>query len=237
MEKHEIFNQAIGREKFEGCNKEDLLSIGITIGSDNVAFKELYTAYFADEARFEYKPRRGAKIEVEFNRLDDEVLIKRLETELKFCVSQFLDYLNLLTLCFSNIYPLGSIVELDEKLFTKEFFNASGVKEGESSLLAVITARFVPVDENNEQQFVEYVATQYPSGAIGVMYLNQALIKGVVHNGYSDEKEKAYVQELREELVMSNKKSIAFLTKDEVDVLIKYREARRRKKMTDGEVS
>jgi len=207
------------------------------MGSNHVVFKDLYTAYFTNEARFEHKPRRGAKIEFEFNRAKEEVLIKRLEIELKFSIEQFLEYLNLLALCFGEIYPLGSVVELDEKLFTKEFMKASGVKEGERSILAVITGRFVPVDEENDNYVIEYVATPYPSGKGTTVFLNRVLIKGVVHSGFSDEEEDVHVRKLREELVLTDKKSIAFLTDDELGDLAKGTEAKVNVKLIDGEVS
>jgi len=237
MEKQEIFNQAIERGKFEGNNKEDLLSIGITIGNNHITFKDLYTAYFANKARYENKPRRGAKVEVEFNRSEDEVLIKRLETKLKFSTAQFLEYLNLLTLCFGEIYPLGSIVELDEQLFTKEFKKASGIKEGERSILAVIIGRFVPVNESSDQHLIEYVAIPYPSGEGATMFLNRVLIKGVIYSGFSDEKEEAYTQELREGLVLSSRKSIAFLTDTELDGLAQQTAKNADTILIDGEVS
>ena len=237
MEKHEIFNDAIEKGKFEGCDKEDLMSIGIAIGGNHVAFKDLYTAYFTNEARFEHKPRRGAKIEVEFKRSKDEVLVTRLKIELKFSIVQFLEYLNLLMLCFGEIYPLGSVVELDEMLFTKEFMKASGVKEGERSILAVITGRFVPVNEENDNYVIEYVATPYPAGDGITMFLNKVLIKGVIHSGYSDESEVEFVQKFREEIVLMEKKSIAFLTDDELGGLVEHTKADVRGNLVVGEVS
>jgi len=240
MEKQEIFNQAIEKEEFEGYNKEALLSIGITIGNNHVTFRDLYTAYSTNKDRYENNPRRGAKIEVEFNRSNDEVLVKQLKTELKFSIEQFLRYLNLLTLCFGEIYPLGSVVELDEKLFTEEYRKISGIKEGERSVLAVITDRFmpVPVSGSSDQHVIEYMATAYPYGDGATMFLNRVVIKGMIHSGLADEKEEAYVQELRENLVMSGRKSIAFLTDEERAGLAKQRKAaNERKKLIDGEVS
>ena len=217
MEKHEIFNQAI--EQFKDRNKEDLLSIGITIGSNHSTFRKLYTAYITNKAKYENKPRIGAKIKVEFNRSEDEVLIKRAPTELKFNTKEFMDYLNLVSICFGDIYPLGSIVELDDELFAKEYKRSSGVKEGERSWV-VIVSRFISPNEDNIQHFIEYIATPYPHGE-GTMFLNRMTIRGVVHSGLIDEAEEAYVQQLRETLVVSNSKSIAFLTDEELDRLFK----------------
>ena len=53
------------------------------------------------------------------------------------------------------------------------------------------------------------------------MFLNRMTIRGVVHSGLSDETAEAYVQQLRENLVVSNKKNMAFLTDEELDELFK----------------
>ena len=153
------------------------------------------------------------------NRSEDEILIKRAVTKLKFNTKEFMDYLNILSICFSDIYPLGSVVELDEKLFTKEYRNSLEMKEGER-FLAVIVSRFVPPNEVDNQYFSEYIATPYPHGE-GSMLLNRMTIRGIVHSGLVDETEEAYVEKLREELIISNKKSIAFLTDEELDKLYK----------------
>jgi len=246
MEKYEIFKKAIEKGKFEGC-KEGLLSIGLTIGSNRTAFKELYTAYFTNESKYEHQPRRGPKIEFEFSRSRD-VLIKRSELELKFSTARFLEYMSLQVFCYGDIYPLGSVVELDEMLFTKKFMRSSGVLKENGRILAVITGRFVPVDEGNKKHVIEYVATPFPSGKAPsgekvTMFLNKVLIKNLVHSGYSDEKESEYVQELREELVLSNKKSVAFLTDAEMEDLASQKgvqtqkEVRVNRELIDGEVS
>jgi len=218
MEKHEVFNQALEKNLFEGRKKEDLLSVGITLGSNHTTFKNLYTAYFTNEDVYENNPRIGAKIKVEFDRANEKIIIKQVETELTFNTQEFLNYLNLLALCFGDTYPLGSVVELDELLFTENFKKASGIKEGEHSVWVVITERFVATEDAFDQYFVDYVATPYPYGGTK-MFLNRVMIKGVVHKGLSDEAEEEYASQLREALVVSNKKSTAFLTDAELEGL------------------
>ena len=239
MEKHEIFEQAIGT-KFKEHNKEDLLSIGIAIGTNQKTYKDLYIAYSRGEAKYENNPRRGAKIEVEFNLSEDEILIKRLETVLKFNREQFLIYINLMMLCFGEIYPLGSVLELDEELLTKEFLRASGVKdEEEGSVRVMITDRFVPVSEDNDQFIIEYIARPFPYGEGTSMFLNRVSIKGMIHSGLADDVEETFVQELRQELVVSGKRSVAFLTDEELAGVIEERDKREDNEdnLLDGEVS
>ena len=221
MDKIEIFSQAI--ERFKDHDKEDLLSIGITIGSNPITFKKLYTAYFTNKEKFENKPRIGAKIEAKFNRFEDEVLIKRSKIELRFSTKQFLDYLNLLMICLGEIYPLGSVVEIDESLLRDEFKKAASVKtEMRSSVQVLITGRFVPLRDDNGEYLIEYVGRVRPFGEgsnVAPMLFNRVMIKSVVHSGLVDEIEEAEVMKLRSELIYGNQISVAFATDEQLEGL------------------
>ena len=221
MDKHELFNKAI--VKFKDHDKEDLLSIGVSIGSNPITFKNLYKAYFTNKEKYENKPRIGAKIEVKFNRSDDEVLIKRGRIELRFSTKQFLEYVNLLMICFSEIYPLGSVVEIDDALLRDDFRKAASVKtEMRSSVQVVITGRFVPLHDDDREYVIEYVGRVRPFGEgskIAPMLLNRAMIKGVVHSGLEDEIEEADVMKLRSELINGNQLSVAFATDKQLEGL------------------
>ena len=212
MEKQEMFEQAI-QTRFKDHNKEDLLTMGIAIGTNQKTLKNLYIAYSKSEAKYENNPKRGVKIEVEFNFSEDEVLIKRSERSLKFSREEFLVYLNLVMLCFGEIYPVGSVLELDKNLLTKDFIESSGVREGESTVRVMVTDRFVPISEDNDEYFIDYLV-RLPYGDQSTIFLNRVLIKGMVHDGLVNESEEELVQEeLRKELVASGKRSVIFFNR------------------------
>jgi len=178
MEKHELFVQAIATEIFEKYDDSELVSIGMSIGGNEFIFKELYKAYLQNAPSYENNPMIGAKLEVKFNPEADEIIIKRHETNLHFTNETFLQYLNLISICFSEIYPLGSVVELDNEMFTEEFMEASTQEDAEESremestekenaeekepLLAMITGRNVTLMEDFEDCMIDYLARLRP---------------------------------------------------------------------------
>jgi len=223
MEKHELFKQAIETEAYSDYNKEDLLSLGISIGSNRVTFRDLYKAYFMNESNYENKPMIGSKIEVLFDRLEDKVIIKRSKIVLEFSIQKFLEYLNLLMICFGEVYPLGSVVEIDETLLNEEFKKAVGVNvEAGISVRAVITGRFVSLRDDSGEYVIEYVGRLRPFGEgskVAPLLLSRVMIKGVVHSGLADEVEEADVMRLRSELINRKPLSIAFATDEQLNDL------------------
>jgi len=130
MEKHELFKIELEEQQaFAGYDVTVLLSVGIQVGNSVVSLKKLYKVYMNGDPSYVYKPRRGANIEFLFNSESDEITIKQLEKKLKFTEDLFLKYLNLTCLCFHKIYPIGSVVELDEDMLDDDFKTAFG-KEG-----------------------------------------------------------------------------------------------------------
>jgi hypothetical protein len=222
MEKQELFKKGMEAINIEVENREVLYSVGMSIGSNAVVFKELYRSYLTKEQRYEYQPFIGAKMEVVFNVSEDEIMIKQLGKALEFTSQTFLQYMNVIKLCFSEIYPIGSVVELDAELLRPEFLKlVNGLEENEG-VQVVITGRFVPLDEE-EAYVVEYLARLWPYGegsASDPILLSKEMIKRVVHSGLTDELEESVVAELREELIMSNKKVLSCLPDEELDVLL-----------------
>ncbi|MCL1989544.1 MAG: DUF4176 domain-containing protein [Defluviitaleaceae bacterium] len=222
MEKNELFRQALSQEIFSSYNEEDLFSIGVAIGNNPVVFKELYQAYLKNGARYENKPMLGAKIEVDFMRETDEIMIKRVETTFKLNSETFLSYLNMLNICFGEVYPMGSVVELDGETLTESYAKAMRIKPSEKPLMATITGRFIPIGES-ENHFTEYMASLWPYGAsdeLAPLFISKMMIKRVIHQGMIDEVEAEYVKKLRERLIAEDQRSMAFLTDKAVDVLL-----------------
>ena len=223
MEKHDLFKQAIEIERFKEYNKENLLSLGISIGSNRVTFKDLYTAYFMNEPTYENRPIIGAKIEVSFNRSEDQIIVQRQSKVLEFNTADFLEYLNLMMICFGEVHPLGSVVEIDETLLSEEFKKGAGVNVATGApLYVVITGRFVSLSDDSGEYVIEYVGRLRPFGEgtkVAPLLLSRVMIKNVVHSGLVDEAEEAEVMRLRLELVDKKPLSIAFASDEQLDGL------------------
>jgi len=221
MEKHELFRNALEEQQaFENYDASDLLTIGVRIGSNEVVFKQLYKAYMNGDSTYEYNPRRGAKIEVSFNLKNDEVIIEQLTKEFKFTEELFLSYLNLASLCYSAIHPMGSVIELDEEMLDDEFKKAF-VKEGEP-LLAMITGCRVSLPDELEEYIADYVGRIWPygEGEERSFFISTLMVKRVVHGGYIDEEsDESLMMSKLEELILDQKKLMTFLTSKEEEML------------------
>ena len=113
---------------------------------------------------------------------------------------------------YEPIYPMGTVVELK-----KEAFKGLVSLEEKDRLLAVIAHRYVPINEN---RYIPYVGIRYPFGATkelnNGLHFTSAAVKKIIHNGYTDEQEIAYIFNLKKKAIIElNMHSTAFLTAEE----------------------
>ncbi|MGX4598462.1 DUF4176 domain-containing protein [Faecalimicrobium sp. JNUCC 81] len=114
------------------------------------------------------------------------------------------------------IYPLGTVVNLK----TKYLNNLSkGNKINEATF--VIINRFIYVD--GIKTYFQYTGIPYPVGSLGFsknLYFTTELIDKVVHLGYSDDKEDAFIYMMKKELIIDkNYCSIGYASKTDRDNL------------------
>ena len=113
---------------------------------------------------------------------------------------------------YEDVYPLGSVVELRPEVF-KDVLPIDQIDE----LFVVITYRYVPYTENS---YVQYVGSIYPVGNLGViksdLHFTHKTVKSVLHRGYSDEKELAYLYQVKKSLIVEdNYHSTGFITTED----------------------
>ncbi|MEF2115464.1 DUF4176 domain-containing protein, partial [Clostridium frigoriphilum] len=96
-----------------------------------------------------------------------------------------------------KIHPLGTVVQLKNQ-FLKNIIADNKIEE----------ARFVIINRfmfhNEIKTYFQYAGVVYPLGMVGVgkaIQFTSELIEKVVHTGYSDEQEEAYVYLLKKELI------------------------------------
>ena len=119
---------------------------------------------------------------------------------------------------YEDIYPLGTVVDLNKKYF-KGILPVDEVEE----LRIIITYRFVPLTESS---YIPYVGALYPVGNMGILkndlHFTPRAIEKVVQIGYQDEKELAFLFEIKNKFLIQNgKHSSGFATKDEVEEMRK----------------
>lgn len=105
-----------------------------------------------------------------------------------------------------DILPLGSIVSLKMEYCEKLLQNHKMEK-----IWVVVTKRFL---ENTEESYYTYGGSIYPIGNFNreeTLQFTPALIESVIHRGYEDGQEEAFVYLMKKELVIDKKQKSAGL--------------------------
>lgn len=113
-----------------------------------------------------------------------------------------------------EIYPLGSVVALNKDFMARNIPEIGKL----DSFRVVITHRFMSYADSI---YYPYAGVIYPFGMLGrpeVLYFSYAMVDEVMHKGFADESEDAYVYEMKKELILERgMHSVGFATKEELE--------------------
>lgn len=112
-----------------------------------------------------------------------------------------MDLVNSIIDITEEIYPLGTVVDLKREHLIKLNIDPSVKK-----VRMVIMQRFLPDEES--KIYFPYAGIVYPVGNPAndkVLHFNQGLVEEVVHMGYTDEQEDAYVYLMKRVLIVEKK--------------------------------
>ncbi|EOP60623.1 DUF4176 domain-containing protein [Bacillus cereus] len=195
---------------------DELLQMGNLLGNQPSLFREVYKAFRNQEDVFENKPKIGAKFSVTFDYPNEAIHFERLETQLDIPFSQFLRLMGLIDACYSEILPLGTVVELDVDMMPEVIQNM--FKNSELGELVILTGRKVPLREGFNDYVVDYLGYLWPFGEMSntpAIYVSNMMIKRVVSPGMTNEWEDQFAFTfLRSMQVANGKLSSAFLPLD-----------------------
>lgn len=221
MDKYELFKKALANNaKLKAYNQEELITIGHIFGSEHNAFQEICKAYLTKKTSYRNDPMIGAKVEIEFNWRQEEVLVKQLDISLVFNLTTFPTFLNLIDICFSDVHPVGSVVELDIDLLPEQV----KAMYADSKPLASISGRKFWFG-NDFACYSDYVGRFWPFGEdhSTPLYLANVMIKRVVFTGMVDDTEEKFVAKvLRSDIIDQKSKSIVFLTDGEKEEMYQH---------------
>ncbi len=174
---------------------------------DELVFQELYYAYKQERSSYDIQCTNGEKIT--YRREYDEHVIQFAQTY--FCLPEKL-FVLFLTSCIEimrEVLPLGTVVELNPLHFIPEHQTSSPTK-------VVITKRFIA--PTGYQTYFPYGGAIYPVGEMKkdtTIYFTEPLITNVIHTGYKDDMEDAFLLLIKEDfIVQKNMKSIEFSAHD-----------------------
>jgi len=146
-----------------------------------------------------------------FQQADDGYHFK--DPVINFSKEQLVSYLAILIDVYDEIVPLGSVVDLK-----KEYLKDSLPVDKIENVRIVITHRFL--HNPQEKFYFPYAGVVYPLGSFGnerVLHFTSPFIERVVHRGFSDEQDEAFVLAMKRELLGDRHiHSYAFASRDEV---------------------
>jgi len=186
---------------FSGFDLEHLKQVGVHIGNSPAALKQLYMSYLKKDDK-------------------SEIAITGRGIEVKLDSSSFLKFMNLVDVCYSEILPIGSVVEADLEQFPKGFRKM--YETNNEVALFVITGRKSPAHDAKSPVYVDYSARLFPFGEtefIPAFHLSNMMIKKVVHKGFTNADEVKFTEKMRQDIVNSKVRSIGFLSEDEFKTL------------------
>lgn len=114
---------------------------------------------------------------------------------------------------YEDMYPLGTVLDLK-----KEYYRDMLPVDEVEHIRVVVNYRFVPVSED---MYIPYVGSVYPIGNNGKnttgIHFTPMTVEKVVHMGYMDEEETAYLFQCKLALIVENNMhSTGFATDEEV---------------------
>ena len=155
------------------------------------------------------------------NKSDKEkVVIEGQSIEVKFDSTSFLKFLNLVDICYSEILPVGSVVEADLERFPEGFRKLYEINN--EPALFIISGRKVPAHNIDTPYYVDYTTRLFPFGEtefVPSFQLSNMMIKRVVHRGLSNVNEVKFTEKMRQDIISSKVRSVGFLTEDEFKIL------------------
>lgn len=209
-QQRELWQQVCTEENLGINNLEELQSIGLFLGSQPVLFRKINLAFFEEKAEFDYKPTIGARLHVHFDHEEQQVTIQRNPVELTLSFDHYLTYMGLIDAVFSEIYPIGSVIELNEELLSdelKQMFSDSSL-----GLSVVIHGRRLPFEESTA--CIDYVTSLWPFGitqATEPIYVTNLMIKRVISSGMTNEYEEQFAFEvLRKQWIEAGNRSYLY---------------------------
>jgi len=217
MSKRELFEKALkSKIEFRNHDMKNLSMVGDFFGRHPMIFKKIYRSFSTMEDSVRLEPEVGAAVNIVFNRESNEVIVNRLDLEVGFTYGIFLRFLDLVELCYVEVVPVGSVVELDLDFVPENIKKFAGYDN--KSLYVMVVAQKIPL-ENNEHVFADYSVTLWPFGLqkyTPPFIIANLMIKNLIHKGMRNDAEKAYLDKVKEKIIVHEMSSFMYLTKDEL---------------------
>jgi len=216
MDSREVFEKTLEKEiDFKEHELTELIKMGSFIGRNLLFFKKIFKAYKFGEVSSYFEPELGAPVKVEFNHELKEVKFNRLKVELILSTDQFLKFMALIDMCFFEILPIGTVVNLHDE-YTPE--NLKTRVSSNNGVQAMIIGQTIFPDKNIPEYFIDYSALLWPFGTYASkqpFFVANVMIKKVLHKGMTNDFEQAFKVKMKNQIIFDKKKSMVYLTESD----------------------
>jgi hypothetical protein len=214
MDSREIFEKALARGgRFLDGTHGLLAKRGGQLAEDEGALLSLFD-FYQDAGGKAWKGGGGAPLF--FERQGEGFLLCSGASELWLKKDDFFLYVELLSDVFLPALPLGSCVRLKAGAFS----GLPGMP-GDYEPEAVVVDRYLAVPEAGI--YFPYTGVVYPLGAFGTerkIHFGPQLVEEVLHSGFSDEREEAFIELMKEEYILDRGlRSMGFAGEQEAEAL------------------
>lgn len=196
---------------------EELVQIGVYLGTHFKLVKLIYKTYRKRDNQFEYTPMVGTKLSVLFDYEEQQVTFTRYPDQVVVTLTQFLHYMGKIDVAFAPIYPVGTTVELDETMLPKalsELFKEEGL-----GAIVTLTGRKIPLITGFDPYIIDYLGRLWPFGerpGDDPILISNQMIKRVVTESHTNAYEEAFAFDvLRATQVLNQQVSTAYMTTEE----------------------
>lgn len=210
--KETLWNEYLKRSNIPELQKKKIRQLGELFFDDVTFLYDIYPLVGKDNVSCSNK-----KTNVVFENEGPLYILRKEKTGIFLKAEEMKRLISDMITLFEDILPLGSVVDLKkDKLF--DGIDISNIE----NFRVVITKRFLGVKEGC---FYPYGAVVYPVGLAGgkMISFTPALIDRVIHVGYSDEIDEAFVFKMKHLLIVEQKrKSVGFATRQELEETARY---------------
>ena len=196
---------------------DELLQICTVLGNQPPLFRAIYKTFLNRELVYENKPKFGARFSVKFDYEKQEAVLERAELRTIIPFAEFRRILGLIDSVYSEILPIGSVVELDLEVLPEPLQKM--FKDSKIGAWISITGRKIPIREEYGNYVMGYVGYMWPFGQTTenhIFYLSNLMIQRVISKGLTMELEEEYAFEILRKSQLANERiSVAFISVEE----------------------
>ena len=211
--KERLWEEYLAARKFPKEQAAAVREIGLKFRDDVSFLYQLHACMLHHGGAME-----DEQTKVQYEIMDEYHILKTGSVEAAFGEAELARLVIDMIDIFEDILPLGSVVDLN-----KDFLRQTMPLDNVEKVRMVIDKRFFGAGESG---YYPYAAVVYPVGMAGEdrnFCFSSALIERVVHRGYADEVEDAFVYQLKHQLIVEQgRKSMGFANEEEQEAMRRF---------------